>query len=74
MSWTFYRQDHPNGAWTLFREDERGHQEIFHRQRGWQPCDELWQRRAKGQVDSADRISEAEAEALLETLRGQRAP
>lgn len=66
--WTYYKQDFPNGVWSLFREDERHHEEIFHRQKGWQPSDELSERKAGGDVDREDIITEQEAEALISSL------
>jgi hypothetical protein len=67
--WTYYKQDFPNGVWSLFREDERRNQEIFHRQKGWQPSDELSERRAVGDVDRDDIIPEEQAETLIRGLR-----
>lgn len=63
--WTYSRQDFPNGVWSLFREDEHGNQEIFHRQLGWQRSDELSKRRAAGDVDHDDVISEEQAHRLI---------
>src|SRR5689334_18681776 len=66
--WTYYKQDFPNGVWSLFREDEQHRQEIFHRKKGWQPSDELFERKAAGDVDRDDVISEAEADALVRSI------
>jgi hypothetical protein len=66
--WTYYKQDFPNGVWSLFREDDRRNQEIFHRKNGWQASDELSERRAAGEIDRDDIISEAEAEVLIRAL------
>lgn len=65
--WTYYKQDHGNGAWSLFREDERA-EESFNRRNGWQPTDQLLVRRSKGDIDRSDIITEAEAEALIQAL------
>jgi hypothetical protein len=66
--WTYYKQIYPSGTWVLFREDDARHQEVFHRQNGWQPSSQLWQRRRKGDIDANDRIGEAEALALIRSL------
>lgn len=66
--WTYYKQTYPNGVVLLFREDERHHQEVFHRREGWKTSNELSVRRAKGDIDSEDVISEQEAEALIRSL------
>ena len=66
--WTYYKQDFPNGTWSLLREDERHNEEIFHRQHGWRSSDELSERKAAGEVDRDDIITEDEAEALIASL------
>jgi hypothetical protein len=63
--WTYYKQVYPNGVWILFREDESGSQQIFHRQKGWRADNELSLRRGKGEVDEADIIAEADALVLI---------
>jgi hypothetical protein len=66
--WTYYKQVYANGVWLLFREDAARHQEIFHRQKGWRPDNELSRRRQQGDVDEGDIISETEAQALIASL------
>ena len=66
--WTYYKQVYPNGVWLLFRENAARQQEIFHRQKGWRPDNELSLRRQQGDVDEDDVISEAEALALIAAL------
>ena len=66
--WTYYRQDFPNGVFSLLREDERHNEEIFHRKAGWQLSDELSKRKAMGDVDQDDIVTAQEAEALIGSL------
>ena len=68
MPWTYYKEARHNGVWSLYREDDQRHQEIFHRQHGWQPSDQLSVRRHAGEVDADDMISEAQAEVLIRSL------
>ena len=66
--WTYYQQIYPNDVWLLFRENEHHAEEIFHFQDGWQPTDELSIRRAGGEIDSSDIITEQAAEELIRSL------
>lgn len=68
MSWTYYRQSHPSGGWSLFREQAGQPSEIFHRQNGWTPDPELQFRKMKGDVDEDDIVSEAKARELIASL------
>jgi len=66
--WTYYKEDFPNGDWSMFREDANRRQEIFNHKTGWQPSNELTERRRAGEVGRDDIISAEEAEALIRAL------
>ena len=66
--WSYYKQQHASGNWSLFREDEQRRQQIYHRQKGWRDDNELFVRCSKGEVDEDDRISELEALGLIRSL------
>ena len=68
MSWTYYRQVYPNGVWLLFREAEDRLSELFNREDGWVQDPELEFRKMHGEVDSQDIITEAQAQALIDSL------
>ena len=68
MTWTYYRQDHPNGIWTLFRSMPGHFDEIYRRGDGWYKTEALFDRQHKGDVTDSDIIPETEAEALIAGL------
>jgi hypothetical protein len=67
--WTYYKQSYANGVWSLFREDGPSTQQVFHRKKGWQDSDELFWRMNKGDIDQNDVVTEAEANALIRSLK-----
>lgn len=66
--WIYYKQSYPSGDWTLFREDEDLEEEIFNWKLGWMPTQELGLRRMRGDVDSSDEITDAEAQTLVASV------
>jgi hypothetical protein len=66
--WRYYKQSYPGGDWTLFREGENREEEIFNWKLGWMSTQELGLRRMRGDVDSSDEISDAEAQALVASV------
>jgi hypothetical protein len=66
--WTYYKQSYPSGDWTLFRESDDLDEEIFNWMQGWLPTRELSLRRMRGDIDSSDRVSGADAQALVASV------
>jgi hypothetical protein len=65
--WRYYKQTYASGDWTLFRENEDAEQ-ILNRSLGWIGTQELGLRRMKGDIDLSDEISDAEAQALVQSV------
>lgn len=65
VHFAYFKETHPDGSWSLFREASHGTEEIFHRRDGWRPTTLLSERRSRGEVDESDRVTETEVAALL---------
>ena len=68
MTWTYYREGHPNGDWTLFRSMPGRFDEIYRYYDGWHPTETLFDSQHNGDITESDIISEAEAEAIIASL------
>jgi len=81
MGWTYYLETHPNGAWSLYREDaplpsRSRREECFHRVDGWKSslgtsvdADTLLRKRLCGDITDSDMISE---EAAMKLIAGEK--
>ena len=81
--WAYYMRNYSTGEFSVYRVEENlkdpqrlfwRNPEVFHREKGWIPKEELIFELMKGEVDDRDRVSEETALAAISTLPAARLP